>query len=284
MPSTPITMGFDRKIQCWMGFVIVKKGNKMTQKEYLKGYAEEMPSWLKAYRKGQPKPLSEFLQSRIVYYPGDRTDWHPLEVFGGSHSAHCFVYADYWLSEGELRSELQDRGIDGYEILDEVSFSESEVMGAIPPNYSRFLSPEELRQTAEGTHNFREYNHPDPYTLLIILERKSGYGDGHGPERLAILYLGADGIATYAAMFAGGNAPRLFGLLLQDHGWGGNYDRFGRGGLLEKIIECSRVSPGFVLAGSDEVYDQYEKVFGLDYSGSRNWELFRHDAVGGFMV
>lgn len=274
-------MGFDRKIQCWMGFVIVKKGNKMTQKEYLKSYAEEMPSWLKAYRKGQPKPLSEFLQSRIVYYPGGRTDWHPLEVFGGSHSAHCFVYADYWLSEDELHTELQERGIDGYELLDEVSLSESEVMDAMPPNYSRFLSQEELRQAAEGTRNFREYIHPKPYALLLILERKSGYGDDYGPGRIAILYLGADGIATYSAMFAGRKAPHLFGFLLQDHGWGGNYDRFGKGGLLEKIIERSKVSPDFVLAGNDEVYDEYEKVFGLEYSGSRNRELFRHARLAG---
>lgn len=73
----------------------------MTQLEYLKTYAEEMPSWLKVYRKGQSKPLTEFLGSRIVYYPGGRTDWHPVEVFGGSRSAHCFVYADYWLSADE---------------------------------------------------------------------------------------------------------------------------------------------------------------------------------------
>ena len=251
----------------------------MTQKEYLKGYAEGMPTWLRDYRKGQPRPLSEFLQSRIVYYPGGRTDWHPLEVFGGSHSAHCFVYADYWLPEDELRSELQDPGIAGYELLDEVSLSESEVMGAMPPNYSRFLSPEELRQAAAGTRDFRKHNHPDPYALLIILERKSGYGDDYGPERLAILYLGADGIATYSAMFAGRKAPRLFGLLLQDHGWGGNYDRFGIGGLLEKIIERSQVSPDFVLAGADKVYDQYEYVSGLEYSGSRSRELFRHSRL-----
>ena len=93
--------------------------------------------------------------------------------------------------------------------------------------------------------------------------------------------IGADGIATYSAMFAGRKAPRLFGLLLQDHGWGGNYDRFGRGGLLEKIIERSQVLPDFVLAGTDNVYDQYENVFGLDYSGSRNRELFRQTGYNG---
>ena len=99
----------------------------MTTKEYLEQYREDVPEWLKGYRRGGSRPLADFLQSRIVYYPGSRTDGDPVEVFGASHSAHCFIYADYMLSKGELLEELHTNGFWGYNVLDEVSFSEAEV-------------------------------------------------------------------------------------------------------------------------------------------------------------
>ena len=140
--------------------------------------------------------LADFLKSRIVYYPGSGIDGDPVEVFGASHSAHCFVYADYWLPKDELSKELHTHGFRGYDILDEVSFSECEVMDAIPWR-RHFLSEEEMRAAANGTAEMRHVNHPSPYALLAILERKPNFGDDHGPERLAILFLGADDAYIY---------------------------------------------------------------------------------------
>ena len=251
----------------------------MTTKEYLKQYREDIPEWLKAYQRGKSRSLADFLKSRIVYYPGSGIDGDPVEVFGASHSAHCFVYADYWLPKDELSKELHTHGFRGYDILDEVSFSECEVMAAIPWR-RHFLSEEEMRAAANGTAKMRQVNHPSPYTLLAILERKPNFGDDHGPERLAILFLGADGIATYEAIFANGNAPQFFGFLLQDHGWGGNYDRFGRGGLLEKIMTRSKVFPHFVLTVHDRLYDGYARVEWADPAGSRGRCLFYKEDMG----
>ena len=251
----------------------------MTTKEYLEQYREDIPEWLKAYQRGKSRPLADFLKSRIVYYPGAGIDWDPVEVFGASHSAHCFVYADYMLPKDELTKELHTHGFRGYDIFDEVSFSEREVMDAIP--WCRhFLSEEEMRAAANGTAEMRQVNHPSPYALLAILERKPNFGDDHGPERLAILFLGADGIATYEAIFANGNAPQFFGFLLQDHGWGGNYDRFGRGGLLEKIMTRSKVFPHFVLTAHDRPYDGYAKVEWTEPAGSRGRCLFFNVDMG----
>ena len=251
----------------------------MTTKEYLEQYREDIPEWLKAYQRGKSRPLADFLKSRIVYYPGSGIDGDPVEVFGASHSTHCFVYADYWLSKDELTKELHTHGFRGYNILDEVSFSEREAMDAIPWR-RHFLSEEEMRAAANGTAEMRQVNHPSPYALLAILERKPNFGDDHGPERLAILFLGADGIATYEAIFANGNAPQFFGFLLQDHGWGGNYDRFGRGGLLEKIMTCSKVFPHFVLTVHDRLYDGYARVEWADPAGSRGRCLFYKEDMG----
>lgn len=249
----------------------------MTTKEYLEQYREDVPEWLRKFQPGKSRPLADFLKSRIVYYPGAEIDGYPVEVFGASHSAHCFVYADYMLSKERLLEELHTHGFWGYDVLDEVSFSESEVMRAVHW-LKHFLTDEERREAARGMADMRLCTHPDPYALLAVLERKPGFGDGHGPERFAILFLGADGIATYEAVFANGNAPQFFGFLLQDHGFGGNYDCFGRGGLLEKIMVRSKVYPHFVLTEYDNPYDGYERVgWAVPPSNKRRYLFYRAD-------
>ena len=57
----------------------------------------------------------------------------------------------------------------------------------------------------------------EAYSFLQILERKPEYDEEHGPKRLAILFLFADGIATYDALFCqAGKKLEPFALLLQD--------------------------------------------------------------------
>jgi len=253
----------------------------MTQIEYLKKkYAEATPAWLKSYSKGQAAPLAEFLHSRIVYYPGSAWDWHPIEVFGGSCSAHCFIYVDYLQPEDEVLVHLQGQdGLEGYHVLDSVRISEAELR-RVTPWRRHFLTPEEQRRAAEGTRDFRRDDAPAPYARLVVLERDSDRTDG--AERLAVLFLGADGHATFEAVFANGNAPDLFGFLLQEHGWGGNYDRWGRGGLCEKIMQRSNVFPRVILSGAEDwIYDGYEEVDDLALSGSRARGLFERVATRG---
>ena len=104
-----------------------------------------------------------------------------------------------------------------------------------------------------------------PYARLVVLERDPGRSEG--AERMAVLFLGADGHATFEAVFANGNAPNLFGFLLQEHGFGGNYDKWGKDGICDAIMLRSGVFPKFVLAGSDDVYDGYREINGLEPSG-----------------
>jgi hypothetical protein len=52
-------------------------------------------------------------------------------------------------------------------------------------------------------------------------------------------------------------APWIF--LLQDHGFGGNYDKFGKGGLLDAIIKRNGIRPQFVICASNtRIWDGYE--------------------------
>lgn len=47
-----------------------------------------------------------------------------------------------------------------------------------------------------------------PYGFLEVLERDAELGPEHGAARLAIIFLGADGHATYDALFCQGKNPQ----------------------------------------------------------------------------
>ena len=65
-------------------------------------------------------------------------------------------------------------------------------------------------------------------------------------------------MATYDAVFANGNMTPPLAVVLQDHGFGENYDRFGKGGLLEKIAAESGIYPKLLLtAANTETWDGY---------------------------
>ena len=261
----------------------------MTQIEYLKkNCAEATPTWLKSYSKGQTISLTEFLNSRIVYYPGSAWDWHPIEVFGGSCSAHCFIYVDYMQSEAKVVGNLQGEcGLVGYRILDSVPIPEVELRRAAPLR-KHYLKPDEMLRAAEATRGMRNGSVSfAPYARLVVLERRADWYEG--AERIAVLFLGADGHAAFEAIFANRNASSLFGFLLQEHGFGCNYDRWGKGGICDKIMQRSKVFPRFVLTEAEEhpchpdggLYDGYQKILGLDRSGSRERDLYERAAGAG---
>src|SRR6266700_1312639 len=104
----------------------------------LRADAESVPEWLKTYSVGQPFPRKEFFSSRVVFYPGSGDDGHPLKLFGGTHAAHCFVFADFGgvsktafehaLSDPEYTSEDgHPRYPKGYQSVSVVALHESDL-------------------------------------------------------------------------------------------------------------------------------------------------------------
>lgn len=104
-----------------------------------------------------------------------------------------------------------------------------------------------------------------PYAMLVILQRDALLDEGHGPARLALLFLGADGHATYDALYCqhhtGIRPP--FGILLQDHGFGGNYSRWGKEGIMHDLASTMHVYPDFLLIGPwTTPWDGYAEIAG----------------------
>jgi hypothetical protein len=129
----------------------------------------------------------------------------------------------------------------GYHTLAQIRLAESDLA---PHGWVPHIRPGEVDQDSYWfvRDDFR------PFGLFEILQRDEHRDEQHGPERLAILFLGADGIAAYDALFC--QEPRdstPFAVVLQDHGFGGNYSRFGRGGILERIARRCDVLPQWLL-------------------------------------
>lgn len=228
--------------------------------EYLRGLREEIPPWLDQFGDGVRFSRQGFFGSRVVYYPGSGTDGHPVKLFGSTHSAHSFVYADYDVTQPDLEAELGNPGhsFRGYHTLARLQLRESDL---VPRGWTAHVQPD----VPQNRYRFGTVA-AAPFGFVEVLERDRNLNDDHGARRLAILFLGADGIAAYDALFCqehSDSAP--FAVVLQDHGFGGNYDKFGRGGLLESIAtRCHVVPPYLLVAENTAPWPGFKPVHDVD--------------------
>jgi hypothetical protein len=230
-----------------------------------------MPTWLSEYTSGRLLDPRELLRARLVYYPGSHYDGHPVELFGSTHAAHCFVLVDFKISEDEIRRQLnhprlrfrgyQPMAIRTIEQVDLITGEWQPPEGSSPRNRIR-----------------------RPRGLLTVLARDSNHGDEHGPSRIAVLVLMADGIAAFHNLFCQDDGiPPPFAVLLHDHGFGGNYDWFGGGGLMARTARNTGTRPPWLLvAANTRPWAGYERVENVDghCGGVHKTERFLHRWVG----
>lgn len=208
---------------------------------------EPLPEWLQ-----QPEPpfdRKNFFGHRTVYYPGWGNDGDPVRVCAKSHAAHAFIYVDYGVPMGDIHNrvhKIADDGFLGYSVEREDELAEPVLRpGGWTPHVRPFELPEDYDDWIGANEQFR---------LYVVLGREDDRDESHGPKRLAVLFIGGDGHATYDALYCqNDNTPAPFLVVVQDHGMGGNYSRFERGGLLEGIAAECNVYPKWLLVGSVDV-------------------------------
>lgn len=253
----------------------------MQSEIYLRGIRENMPLWLRNFTPGDTVNLADFFKSRVVFYPGSGHDGQPVALFGAAHAAHCFLYVDYGVDQSAIKDDLESRrgAFRGYKTLARIQVHEKDLVpkGWVPHiDIQKYqLSPFE-RSFSQGFVT--------PYGFLEILHRFEHLDESHGPQRLAILFLGADGIATYDALFCQGTHPPPFTLVIQEHGFSGSYASFGQEGLLEHVAQSSSSFPEFLLVATNSLqWDNYEEIpnlqpsFGGEYSTERT--LFKRKTI-----
>jgi hypothetical protein len=215
---------------------------------------ESLPQWLHDISAADTFPRQQFFASPMLYYPGSGADGSPIAFFNQRKSLHCAVYADYGIALPALKALLEDpvKGFRGYEMLLQQELHERDLVPA------GWLPHVDVGARSHAPR-YRNESMGQPYGFFVVLQREEGFGPEHGAERLALLFLGADGIATYDALWCQAKRPEPPKIVvIQDHGFGGNYDRFGNGGLLHKIASEAGALPQYLFVADDsEPWDGY---------------------------
>jgi len=224
--------------------------------EYLSGQRESCPEWLRADPCAFDR--SDFFGSRTIFYPGSGDDGQPVKLCARAHAAHAFVYVDTAYDRDWVGNCLNgpEVGFRGYAPEREESVREADVR------------PGGWTPTCPSLTQNERFRFADPFAWFVVFRRLDGegYGDTHGPERLAGLFVGADGFAAYDALYCQGDGtPAPFLVTVQDHGLGGNWNRygFGRGGILERMALQRSVLPECLLIADN----------------SKPWEGYRDTGV-----
>ncbi len=66
-----------------------------------------------------------------------------------------------------------------------------------------------------------------PFANWYIFDRESKLGEAHGPQRFSLVYICADGVETYQALYWQNRiAPKVLTIIQPGTGFGGNYTDF----------------------------------------------------------
>lgn len=214
--------------------------------EYFSKDREAMPSWLENFEIGQKVRVGDIFRSRIVYNPGAGFEGAPIRTFNASHAAHTFVYVDYGFNKETVDSELSDGAFHGYHLIHAQNVARDELFSGAPVYH---LDNEDIKIIKEGYARMN-VDTDNSFGILKIFQRNADLGDDHGALRFAVLYLGADAIAAYDVLF-GNTDCTPFASVIDTYGFGGAYEPFTKGSVMERIAQRTNCFPQYLLCRSD---------------------------------
>jgi hypothetical protein len=151
------------------------------------------PAWLKNLQSVEQFSIADVLTDS-VYYPASDNDNHPIYAYSGF--SYSFIYVDPHISKEPSLQKL--RGFDlkySREILErELCFKPYEPMLPTPKdgNLKKLSEMARLPNWAG--------NDGKPFALWQIYERKPSFNWGD-PDRISVLRITGEGIATYQALY-----------------------------------------------------------------------------------
>lgn len=214
-----------------------------------------VPDWLAHLQPAElqvcPFPLSDVLRHSL-YYPAAGLDGRPVQFLGGF--IHSFIYVDYGVEERAVDSEIQTPGFLGYHLVGRRALNEHDLA---PNGWHQHVPPQYNDQVC--AFNEARYHRfvGTPYATWYIFDREHDRGEDHGPQRFSLVYLCADGIAAYQALYWQNHiAPEVLAIIQPGHGLGGNYTDFtdpdgflawtvlyGNGQHVPEFLVCGKIGP-----------------------------------------
>lgn len=236
----------------------------------------ELLHWLTETTRDGTLPIKEIL-SDCTYYPASGTDGIILSQAWRRTQAYSFVYADYGVSKCSLENEIErqiprgGQGLLGYRLVFRRSVARHEL--EVPGWVSRVpLTSEERRRALEiYRHVARDHGTfrlaSVAYCEWAVFEREESRDASHGPARLSLLFLFADGVAAYDALFLSrGISPGTLVVKQPGHAFGKNWSNFFEiEGPLYRAVHAQSMKPRHLIFGGADTADRYREFIWPGY-------------------
>jgi len=161
----------------------------------------------------EPFPLHELLRDSL-YYPSSSFDGDPVRHLAGNILS--FIYVDYGHSHDEFMSALKTPGFRGYNLVATRSVTERE----LTPHGWRPTLP--TRTDGDPSQPFDWIK--KPFCSWSLFQRREDVPVSHGPPQFSLLYLCADGVAAFQALYVANSAvPKAVAVIQPGYGFGGNW-------------------------------------------------------------
>lgn len=175
------------------------------------------PRWLSdaspATIKNESFPLRELLEDSL-YYPSSGFDGDPVRHLAGNILS--FIYVDYGHSHDEYMNALRNPGFRGYDLVATRSVTEQE----LTPSGWRPTPP---TRVDGDPSRYRDWI-KNPFCSWSVFQRRDDVPTDPGPFRFSLLYLCADGVAAFPALYVANFAvPRAVAVIQPGHAVGGNW-------------------------------------------------------------
>ena len=230
---------------------------KLMPRQILKHVREPLPAWLARYKTGMidaptdgATVIDSFLRSRIACYPGSGVvDGELFETFTAVHAVHGVLHIDLECP-ASLVSEIVNRRfrpyvhVAGYRPLEVRVWDASTTQSMLGLTLDH---PFDQAPKLQGA-------------CWAVLERDPDRSEAHGPCRLAFLHVQCEAVWLFWNLWVRGRRPPPFAMLLQDHGWGGNWTCFGRNGALHQLALASGQLPQWLLSVRELAWPGYRRL------------------------
>jgi hypothetical protein len=180
-----------------------------------------------------PFPLDEVVGGSL-FYPASGTDGSPIRHW--PLGICSFVYADWSVDSTKLEVAVTQRTPSGYRVLGmrELGAADLTPKGwkPKPPATVEAGSYLALQRMAGATS-------ANAFGRWHVFEREANRDDKHGPARFSLLFLRAEGVAAYQALYeSNGLRPEALAVLRPGTSFGGNF-----GGFEQALLEVLRANP-----------------------------------------
>jgi hypothetical protein len=221
---------------------------KTSVKDFLNGCRVNQANWISLNPEFNRDTIEMLFASRVVFYPGAGTDGRAIAIFNSTKSAYCFVHIDLKVS--------------AQQVLQELSSDNSHRCAGYLPIYHEEISPTEFREilNLDMTHPKDGQNPNLKSVLWTVLQREPGKSNRHGFDYLAFLHIQAEAVWACGKLWKMSKV-NPFGLILQDHGFGGTKVRFGgRDAPLHRIAEQTKNPDYLLVAKGTKEWPHYQAV------------------------